>query len=46
MIGYPEGVTGYKLFVFQSGAYKVIVSRLVTFDEKEFHFKTLQTKKL
>lgn len=40
MLGYPEGVKGYKLLLIQPGGYKVITSRSVTFNEKEFYFKT------
>ncbi|CAH9091505.1 unnamed protein product [Cuscuta europaea] len=41
MIGYPEGVKGYKLLLIQPGVYKGIISRDVTFNESEFHFKSV-----
>ncbi|CAH9074788.1 unnamed protein product [Cuscuta europaea] len=43
MIGYPEGVKGYKLLVIQPGAYKCFVSRDVVFNEVEFHYKKINT---
>lgn len=43
MLGYPEGIKGYKLLLIQPRGYKVITSRSVTFNEKEFHFKTILT---
>ncbi|CAH9101507.1 unnamed protein product [Cuscuta europaea] len=43
MLGYPEGVKGYKLLVVQPGAYKCIVSRDVTFNECDFPFKRTDT---
>ncbi|CAN0860176.1 Retrovirus-related Pol polyprotein from transposon TNT 1-94 [Linum grandiflorum] len=39
MLGYPEGVKGYKLLLVQPGGYKVVVSRDVTFNETEFYYK-------
>ncbi|CAM8994640.1 unnamed protein product [Rhodiola kirilowii] len=43
MLGYPEGTKGYKLLLIQSNGYKVIVSRSVTFNESDFHFKSRLT---
>ncbi|CAH9086651.1 unnamed protein product [Cuscuta europaea] len=43
MLGYPEGVKGYKLLVVQPGADKCIVSRDVTFNECDFPFKRTDT---
>ncbi|CAN0858259.1 Retrovirus-related Pol polyprotein from transposon TNT 1-94 [Linum grandiflorum] len=39
LLGYPEGVKGYKLLLVQPGGYKVVVSRDVTFNETEFYYK-------
>ncbi|CAH9103829.1 unnamed protein product [Cuscuta epithymum] len=43
MLGYPEGIKGYKLLVLQPGAYKCIVSRDVTFNECDFPCKRTDT---
>lgn len=41
MLGYPEGIKGYKLLVIQPGGYRVMTSRDVKFNENEFYFKSL-----
>ncbi|CAM8956547.1 unnamed protein product [Rhodiola kirilowii] len=43
MLGYPEGVKGYKLLEIVLGGYKVITAISVTFNEQEFHFKNKST---
>lgn len=46
MLGYLEGVKGYKLLLIQHGGYKVITSRDVTFNENDSHFKRLLTSSI
>lgn len=41
LIGYPNGVKGYKLWCIENQ--KIIVSRDVTFDEKQIPLKLVST---
>ncbi|CAM8902445.1 unnamed protein product [Rhodiola kirilowii] len=46
MLEYPSGVKGYKFLVVQPVGYKMFKSRSVTFNEKDYHFRTLLTSDL
>lgn len=43
MLGYPQGIKGYKLLVIQPNGYIVITTRSVTVNENDFHYKLLLT---